>query len=115
MKRKSMYTNDYMIGVGGMGQDADASPKWIKVGPHPDTTGWSNDYVDSFGCHIAGWPPSDDTAHAAGLLLIALEIVIKHGVRPKDLAREFEKIDVWKRRYQLIKSDLNDEIQEEGK
>ena len=85
------YTNDYMIGA--IRED---DPTAVRVGPWPDRTGWSGEYLETSGCNFAEWPPEDLETHGHVLLNEAAHLMFR-GCDPQQILREFAKIKAWRR------------------
>ena len=84
------YTNNYMIAA----QHRD-DPSAVRVGPWPDTTGWSAAYFYTVGCCFSGWPPRNAKEHGRALLNEAANLMFLGG-NPRQVLQEFAKIKAWR-------------------
>lgn len=95
--------NDYMIAWNRPTGSRDYSivrnsqtKRDVKVGPWPDTQGWSASYTSTSGCcdsHFDKWP---EEKQAQALINLAFMIACE-GVPIDDILVEFSKIGVWQR------------------
>ena len=67
----------------------------VKVGPHPDTTGWSNEYSRTVGCCFNEVQNMEDQELAKALLGEAI-YMMSEGVPPIMVLTEFSKIRIWR-------------------
>ena len=87
---RETYTNDYIIAA----QHRD-DPVAVRVGPWPDTIGWSAPYYYTVGCCFSGWPPRNHDEHGQALLNEAANLMFL-GSGPRHVLREFAKIKAWR-------------------
>ena len=71
------YTNDYMIAAHH--RDNQSA---VRVGPWPDSTGWSNLYEYTSGFCFTYWAPTNRDEHGQALLNEAASLMFV-GVDPK--------------------------------
>ena len=67
----------------------------VKVGPWPDRTRWSDDYMATTGCSDDSFTDMTATNQAQALLNLAAQLMF-HGSAPDDVLREFAQIRVWR-------------------
>ena len=82
------YTDKYMIAW-----NHPDDPSAVRVGPHPGD-GWAHEYV-SARYPTGDWPPANRDEHGQGLLNQAVQLMFD-GADPKQVLREFAKIEAWR-------------------
>ncbi len=71
-------------------------PVEVKVGPHPDITGWSSGgHLATSGCCYSLFAEMDPREKEVALLGLAFGIVAE-GVPVEDVLREFARIPEWR-------------------
>lgn len=64
----------------------------VKVGPHPDETGWSTEYRMSAGCAFTKWHSLSEGQKITQMLIDFHDLVVADGIDPQVAHREFAKI-----------------------
>ena len=67
----------------------------LRVGPWPDSSGWSDPYRLTTGCCIDSFAKLSDDEKAVRLVYQAIGMMFE-GVPPEDVLREFAQIRVWR-------------------
>ena len=85
------YTgNDFMVAWNAPPQEPQ-----VKVGPWPDSSGWSSPYMMTTGCCDGTFLELSDADRAVRLVYQAAGMMFA-GVPPEDVLREFAQIRVWR-------------------
>ena len=94
---QSFSGDDFMVAwtsaatsTGNPSQDA------VAVGPWPDRTRWSDEYVSTTGCCDAYFKGLTSERKTQCLVNLFVDLVLGHGLDPKAVHREFMKIDLWR-------------------
>lgn len=66
----------------------------VRVGPWPDSQGWSARYVCTSGCCDAAYRDMSEAEKGQALQGLALDLVMQ-GAKPSEVEREFSKIRLW--------------------
>jgi hypothetical protein len=75
---------------------ADAPAGAVKVGPWPDTTGWSHPYCNTDGCCRSEWAKWSWERQLKIIFIIFNTLVVRDGIAPLAAHREFLKIDAYR-------------------
>ena len=70
----------------------------VKVGPHPDTTGWSEPYSHSAGSCYLALKNDPEIVQVAQLFIDFHTMIVRDGIDPRAAHREFLKIDEYRER-----------------
>ncbi len=73
----------------------DRDQRMVKVGPHPNVTGWSNEYSRIVGCCFNKFQDMEDSELAQALIREAI-YMMSEGVPPMMVLTEFSKIRIWR-------------------
>jgi hypothetical protein len=69
----------------------------IKVGPHPDMTGWSDDFAYSGGSCFLALKEKSEIEQVAKMFIDFHSIIVRDGIDPQLAHKEFLKIDEYRR------------------
>ena len=70
-------------------------PARLEVGPHPDRSQWSANYLLTAGSCSATFLRMTEAEQGQALLNLAAQVMFD-GVAPGDVLREFAKVRVWR-------------------
>ena len=82
--------------------DIEPTPR-VKVGPWPDRSGWSNEYLSTSGWPYEAFQQMDRNEQAQALLNLAADLMFE-GIDRVQILREFSRIDVWREMSVLLPS-----------
>ena len=69
----------------------------IKVGPHPDHTDWTLQYVNSLGACMLSFKQMSDQERLTQMFIDFHTLVVRDGIEAQKAHREFLKIDEYRR------------------
>lgn len=93
MTRHTLPPGRWMVAWNGRAQ---LGPVEVKVGPHPDVTGWSRgSHLATSGCCYFHFAELEPREQEIALLGLAFGIVAE-GVPVEDVLREFARIPEWR-------------------
>jgi hypothetical protein len=70
----------------------------VKVGPHPDTIGWSKPYAQSAGSCYLALKSAPEMEQLVQLFIDFHTMIVRDGIDPQTAHREFLKIDEYRER-----------------